>query len=386
MNRRDFVKLGGIIAASHGYVFSKSTPAADSTKLSDLRRSVNFIYDGSYLSPLEYSNLLMKLADEGKIKPDYYSNGGVVEELEHKFAEWLGKERAVFMPTGTLANHIAVRKLAGCRSRVIVQSESHIYNDSGDCVQSLSNLNLVPLGKDEVCFSLEDVIESVQKTKSGRVETKVSVISIESPVRRKFDRIVSYEKIKKLSDYARSNGIKIHIDGARLFVQAAHEGIPPTEYSAFSDTVYTSLYKCFNAASGAVLAGPKKLLDGLYNERRMFGGGLPFVWPFAAVALQFVDNFISDYNSAYAKAGKLFSLLEKRDKFKIERFPDGTHVFKLLVEGCDLNKFKEGLNKRNVQIGRPRDNGFLIKINPSLNRETADNLAQYFKDAFDEAG
>jgi len=386
MNRRDFVKLGGIIAASHSHVFSNSVAATDDSKIAELQRNVNFIFDGSFLSPLEYSNLLMRLADEGKIKPDYYSNGGIVEELENKFAEWLGKERAVFMPTGTLANHLAIRKLACSNKRIIVQSESHVYNDSGDCVQSLSNLNLIPLGKDKICFSIEDVIDTVQKTESGRVKTGVGVISIESPVRRKLDCIVSYDKMKNISNYARSNGTKVHIDGARLFVQAAHEDIPPAEYSALSDTVYTSLYKCFNAASGAVLAGPKKMMDNLYHERRMFGGGMPFVWPFAAVALQFVDNFISDYKSAYVKAEKLFSLLEKSDHFKIEKFPDGTHVFKLLVNGCDLNKFKEGLNKRNVQLGRPRDDGFLIKINPSLNRETPENMALFFEEAYNEAG
>ena len=71
--------------------------------------------------------------------------GGVVEELEQRFAKLLGKETAIFMPTGTLANHIALRTLAGNRRRVLVQSESHIYNDTGDCVETLSGLNMMPL-------------------------------------------------------------------------------------------------------------------------------------------------------------------------------------------------------------------------------------------------
>jgi threonine aldolase len=107
----------------------------------------------------------MKLADEGKIKADYYSNTGVVEEMENKFAKLLGKESAVFMPTGTLANHIALRKLADNNRKVIVQEQSHVYNDTGDCTQTLSGLNLIPLGKQKVEFSLSDVEEIIAATK-----------------------------------------------------------------------------------------------------------------------------------------------------------------------------------------------------------------------------
>jgi len=112
---------------------------------------------------------------------------------------------------------------------------------------------------------------------------------------------------------------------------------------------------------------------------------MPHVWPFAAIALQFVDNFIRDYKTAHAKAEKLFSILEKNNQFKIEKFPDGTHIYKLYVKGCDLNKFRQALAERNVRLGAPRNDGFLIKINPSLNRETPGSLAQYFKDAYHDA-
>jgi threonine aldolase len=385
MNRRDFFKIGGILAAGAGHIYGNPQNPIDNTKLNELRESVNFIYDGSYLSPLEYSHLLMRLADEGKIKADMYSNGGVVEELEHKFAELLGKESAVFMPTGTLANHIAIRKLAGNNKRVIVQSESHIYNDSGDCAQTLSNLNLIPLGKDQVCFSLQDVIDTIKKTKSGRVTTGIGAISLESPVRRKFDRIVTFDNIKKITDYARTEGIGLHMDGARLFVQSVHTNILPLQYGELFDTVYTSLYKCFNAAGGAILAGSKKFTEGLFHTRRMFGGGLVFAWPYAAVALQFVGNFIDEYKLAYSNAEKLFSLLEKNEYFKIERFDNGTHIFKLIVNNCDLNGFKEALNKRNILLRRPDNTGFLIKINPSINRESPENLAEFFIESHIEA-
>jgi threonine aldolase len=109
-------------------------------------------------------SLLMKLADEGKIKTDFYSNGGVVEELENRFAKLMGKESSVFMPTGTLANHMALRRLAGNNRRVILQEQSHIYQDTGDGCQTLSALNLIPLGLNTTEMTLAEIEEVVGKT------------------------------------------------------------------------------------------------------------------------------------------------------------------------------------------------------------------------------
>src|SRR5271163_58179 len=86
--------------------------------------------DGLSLSPPEYAALLQKLSPG--IKPDSYALGGAVAQLEEKVAAALGKEMAVWLPTGTLANHLAVRILAGEQRRVLMQQDSHLYNDCGD--------------------------------------------------------------------------------------------------------------------------------------------------------------------------------------------------------------------------------------------------------------
>ena len=109
------------------------------------QRIVQLRSDGLALSPVAYAALLARLAETGGIAPNDYSRGGVVEELEARMAALLGKEAAVFMPSGTLANHLALRLLARGGRRVLVQRESHLYNDEGDCAQQLSGLTLVPL-------------------------------------------------------------------------------------------------------------------------------------------------------------------------------------------------------------------------------------------------
>jgi threonine aldolase len=384
MRRKDFIKLGGILASGMPQFGGiKANPASHHFNNS---AQIDFLHDGLNLSPIEYAALLMKLADGGKIKADYYSNMGVVEEMENKFAKLLGKESAVFMPTGTLANHIGVRRLANQNRKVIVQEQSHLYNDSGDGTQTLSGLNLVPLGKQKVEFSLSDVEEIIASAKNGRVETRVGVISMETPVRRQFDRMINDDTLKSICDYAKLNGIKTHIDGARIFVQSVHTNITPADYGKMADTIYTSLWKCFNAASGAVLAGSKEFTANLFHERRMFGGGLPAAWPYAAIALHYADTFTDEYKPAWIKAEKLFSYLQKDERLKITKFENGSHIVRLSIKGINLSKFKEGLMKNNIELSNPDDKGFLLKINPSLNRTSPENVAELFKQALKISG
>src|SRR5262249_46230520 len=118
---------------------------ADAAEPSDDR--IYAVGDGIPHNPQEYARLLGKLTQNDAVAADSYSLGGVVEKLETHMADVLGKETAVWLPTGTLANHLAVRLLAGNRRRVLVQAESHLFNDCGDCAQTLSGLHLVPLAR-----------------------------------------------------------------------------------------------------------------------------------------------------------------------------------------------------------------------------------------------
>src|SRR5438034_1787799 len=127
--------------------------------------------DGIPHTPLEYARLLTRVTEPGQVMADDYSRGGAVEQLETKMASLLGKEAAVWLPTGTLANHLAVRLLAGNKRRVLVQAESHLYRDEGDCAQTLSSLNLIPLAPDSATFTLAEVEAAANDAATGRVLT-----------------------------------------------------------------------------------------------------------------------------------------------------------------------------------------------------------------------
>ncbi|HEY1250106.1 MAG TPA: beta-eliminating lyase-related protein [Thermoanaerobaculia bacterium] len=348
----------GATALAGGTLAARRAPTASAGL------AVNFTGDGLELSPAAYAELLARLSRG--IEGDEYSRGGEVDRLEKQFAALLGKEAAVFMPSGTLANHLAVRTLAGARRRVLVQDVSHLYNDSGDCAQQLSELTLVPLAPGRATFTWDEALAAVDRGASGRVPAPVGAISIESPVRRLHGEAFDFGEMQKISSEARERGIGLHLDGARLFAACAYSGRSPKEYAALCDTVYVSLWKCFNSGGGAILAGPAKPLADLYQVRRMFGGALWNAWPYAAVARHYADGYLERLTEAVRVAEDAVRLLSADSRFAIERVPNGTSLLRLTPRTADAAAYRARLAAKGVALREPADGGFWLTVNESL--------------------
>jgi threonine aldolase len=380
VTRREFVELGGL--ASGALAAGGAHPIGGSNDPAPRPAPVDLTGDGVPLSPGDYVALLARLTQQPGFATDEYSRGGAVAALEAQFAALLGKETAVFMPTGTLANHLAVRALAGPKRRVVVQETSHLYNDSGDCAQQLSQLNLVPLAPGEATFKWDDVARLLERTATSRVATGVGAISIESPVRRLHHAVFDEGEMKRISAAARERGIRLHLDGARLFVAAAYSGRSPAEYAALFDTVYVSLWKCFNSASGAILAGPRAVLDDMYHARRMFGGALWGAWPHAAVARHYAEGYAGRLREAVAVSEQLLGRLAADSAFKVTRVPNGTSGVRLdLVKSADLPAYVTRLRARGITLPPPDGTGFWLRVNETLRGASAEALASAFRAA-----
>jgi threonine aldolase len=376
LSRRNLIGLStatGIALGSRRARGATPGPAPD--------RRVHMDVDGLGLSPAEFAALLQRLSVG--IVPDEYSLGGEVAELEAHFARALGKERAVFLPSGTLANQLAVRKLARGRPRVIVQEQSHLYNDSGDCAERLSALNLVPLAPGRATFTRQDVERELARTASGRVATGVGVISIESPVRRLHGAMFDLGEMRAIWALAREQGIGLHLDGARLFVASAYTGVAPAEYAALFDTVYVSLWKSFSSGSGAILAGPRATLEDLFQDRRMFGGALHAAWPFAAVARFHAPGVIERLRAGIAVSEEWARRLDGAGALTIGKVPDGTSRIRLSVEGISAPDYRARLAASGIVLPEPEPDGkaFWLTVNETWIRMSAANLASAFRGA-----
>jgi threonine aldolase len=376
LTRRHF---GHAVGLSAGLLsFSR---AAQASAAAD-EAAVHMTGDGIGLSPAAYAVLLQRLTSEREIQDDTYLLGGEVEQFERHWAELLGKETAIFMPSGTLANQLALRALAGSKRRVIVPELSHIYNDTGDACQTLSNLTLIPLGPGAATFTRADVESVLARTASGRVAADVGAIAIESPVRRLAGQMFDWSEAQRITAFARERGIGTHLDGARLFLASAYTGIAPREYAAAFDTVYVSLWKYFNCGQGAILAGPRRVLDGMFHVRRMFGGNLATGWPAAITARHYMDGYLDRLKTAVRVSEEVMTALSRHARVAIERIPNGTNLSRWTLTGVNVPAVARRLASDGIGFPNASPAGVAtVAVNETWARRSAEAMIRAFERA-----
>ena len=374
--RRIFLQSAASTAAAWSSVSALAQPQTTSVPS---ERRVYLTGDGIPSTPSEYARLLTKVVDEQGTKADQYLAGGAVEELEHEFAKLLNKEKALFLPTGTLANHLVVRELAGERKRVAVQMESHLYCDESDCAETLSGLKLVPFGVGRASIPLNELNAVVDRSAGPPFPSPVGAISIESPVRRVDGAVVPFDEMKKICAYAREHHIGTHLDGARMFLASAYTGVSPAQYAALFDTVYVSMYKYFNAPFGAILAGPAPVMKRVGELRHQFGSMIFRGWEPAALALHYYHGFAERYQSAVGKGEAVLKLLEASGKFKVERVPNGSNIATVRMVKGTSDMLQQKLAVSGIMMrGAKGAVDFRFQVNETLNRRSAEEVAVEF--------
>jgi threonine aldolase len=326
----------------------------------------------------DYPRKLLALMDGRSDVNDFYLAEGAVGELETQFAKILGKEDAAFMPTGTMANQIAVRILCGERRHLLLQKESHVYRDESDAVAILSGINPVPLDGDTPDALYQSTVAAFGEVAEDAYPVKVGAVSLESPVRRLDGATVPLATIEKISALAKSKGAGMHLDGARLFLMCGSVGFDVKRYCAPFDTVYVSLYKYFGAPFGAILAGDKAAVAKARDLRHIFGGTIFHGWIAALVALDGLDGFEQRFARARKQGDALLGLLGDIPGITVRRVEHGSNIAFLQLDKRIENGLADRLEKAGIVIGRIKDGRLQLTINETILRKPAASIAAAF--------
>ncbi|MEO5903210.1 MAG: beta-eliminating lyase-related protein, partial [Gemmatimonadaceae bacterium] len=311
-----------------------------------------------------------------------------VEALTEKFAEVTGKEAARYVTSGTLANQLALSELSGRYSKVLIQEMSHVYRDEADAAETVFHKRLIPLGHGKPGFTVRELEETIKSLHDSEAfETGIGAISIETPVRRADNRLFPIEEIRKISDFCRKHGYKLHLDGARLHIASAYTGMSVKEYASCFDTVYMCLYKYLGATGGAVLCGERTLIDRIPHLVKVHGGSVFTNWPNAAMALHHLEGIDSRLRRAVDKSYELFASLKQIPELEFTSFADGTNTRNLKVSSkLDLKKFKDSLRENFITTGVPQEDGFMkMKVNETLLLQDNATIRQAFNIAVSTA-
>ncbi len=388
-NRRNFIKGAGLTLLPAALPTIPALSHITSPEMPPNESIVKFYGDGEMYDGLSYLEQLQAANNKQPLKVDRYGAGGAIEELEKKFETITGKEKAIFMPSGTMANQFAIAMLSGENTKVYVQDTSHVYRDEADAAQSVFNKRLIPLAKNQTYFTAEELKRAIENLDNEEVfKSGIGCVSIENPVRRTDGRMIPIGEIKKISEYCRSKNLKLHLDGARLHMASAWSGISIREYSSYFDTVYISLYKYLGASGGAILCGQKSVIEKMPHMIKIHGGSMFGNWLNGAMASYKLDTIEETLKEAIRRSKEIFNTLNQIQGLKITALDNGTNIYELQVPiNMNVQKFGDHLAKEYmIRISRPNAGGIArITVNETLLYREPKYIIDAFKDALNKA-
>lgn len=229
---------------------------------------------------------------------DIYGSGKVIEEFQEKMATYLGKEAAVFFPSGTMAQQIALRIWCDRKGihKVAYHPLSHLEIHEEDGLKELHQIQPILLADKNRMIELEDVMA---------LEDDISCLLLELPQREIGGQLPSYETLVSISAYCREKGIKLQLDGARLFEILPYYKKTAAEVCRLFDSVYVSFYKGIGGLAGAILAGDKDFVEESKIWKRRHGGDLISLYPYIITADYYFDKRINKMDTYYENAMEL---------------------------------------------------------------------------------
>ncbi len=257
---------------------------------------------------------------------DVYGNGELVQAFEKRVAGLLGFEEGCFMPTGTMAQLVALRMYAdaaGNRNVGLHPSSHHILHES-DSYSVLHGLRAVQLSPWARPVLASDVREAREP---------LAVLSVEMPVRWLGGQLQSWEQLEELKRTCREQGVKLHMDGARLWESQPFYGRSYADLCRGFDSVYVSFYKMVGAMGGAMLVGGRDFIRTARVWRHRHGGNVFQMLPYVASAAMRLDEVLARIPGYVQRAKTLTEALAADSRLTVLPRPVQTNLFRVFLRG-----------------------------------------------------
>jgi threonine aldolase len=223
---------------------------------------------------------------------DVFGDDPTVHALEAHVATRLGKAAAVFVPSGVMANQLAVRLHARPGEEGIVHAACHIFNFEGGAAAALSGVSLRPVDSEDGTLPV-DLVRAALRLTDDPHNAQTRFIAFENTHNASGGMVVPQQNILAVSALAHQHGLALHLDGARLFNAHVASGTPIAELVAPFDTVSVCLSKGLGAPIGSVLVGSEALMRQARRYRKLFGGGMRQAGVLAAAGLHALEHHVA---------------------------------------------------------------------------------------------
>ena len=283
-----------------------------------------------------------------EVGDDVFGDDPTVARLEARVAEMLGKEAAVFTPSGTMANQLALRSHTEPGDEILVEANAHIYYYESGAPAALAGVMCRCLSGVRGVFTAADVEAALRPADQHFAPTKL--VCIENTHNRGGGSIWPIERIREVAEVSRARGLRLHLDGARLWNASVATGIPERDYAAPFDSVSVCFSKGLGAPVGSALCGTREFIHRARRFRKMYGGGMRQAGILAAGALHALEHHRARLAEDHANARALAEGLSRLPAIELDPSSVQTNIVLMRVGKLPAATLGGALDQAGVRV------------------------------------
>jgi len=284
-----------------------------------------------------------------EVGDDVFGEDPTVNRLQERVAELLGKEAALYVPSGTMSNQLALKTHTTSGDEVIVEKDSHMFNYETAAPSLLSGVQLNPVPGIRGLMTADAVEEAIRPDVYYMMPTKL--VCVENTHNRGGGSIYPMKLIDELRDVVVRHNLKYHLDGARLWNASVATGIKVSEYAKRFDSVSVCLSKGLGAPVGSVLAGTKEYINRAHRFRKIFGGGMRQAGILAAAGLYALEHNVQRLSEDHEKAKIFARILGESPSYDVSLDHVETNIVIFGIKNrLSVNKFISDLQTLGVLL------------------------------------
>jgi len=293
------------------------------------------------------TKLMLEAMFKAEVGDDVFGEEPTVNALEKKMAELFGKEAALFCPSGTMTNQIAIKVHTQPGDEVLCDVTAHIYNYEGGGVSSNSGVQIKLIQGEQGRISAKQVQESINPVFDWLTNTRL--VCIENTGNRAGGSYYSLSQMQELSAVCKKNKLSFHLDGARIFNAIVENDYTAKDIGPLFDSISVCLSKGLGAPIGSVLLGDKEFIRKSRRVRKVFGGGMRQAGYLAAAGIYALDNHVERLKEDHRRAKELSFIINKLD-YVDNVLPVDTNILIFnLKEHVNPEQFLQKLADKNIK-------------------------------------
>tara|TARA_B100000287_G_scaffold294525_1_gene277845 strand:- start:268 stop:1299 length:1032 start_codon:yes stop_codon:yes gene_type:complete len=316
-----------------------------------------------------------------EVGDDVLGDDPTIIQLQNRIADLLGKEDALFVPSGTMSNAIAIRAHTNPGDEIITESTSHIYVYEGGGYAALSGCSVALVSGELGIMKPNDVEKAIRKSDGSLGHfPNGSLVCVENTSNRGGGTCYPQETLDAIAKIAHDNDCAVHMDGARLFNAAIATGTDPARMVRDYDSISICLSKGLGAPIGSILVGTSNFIRLAHRWRKMFGGGMRQAGVIAAAGLYALENNISRLVEDHDRAKRLASAINELEMFSVNLDGVQTNMVYIKVLGeTNAEKVVEKLSEHDIHVLALGDDLLRAVTHIHITDEDIENSINVFK-------